>query len=51
MYDEHCVHPYDYREDVAHFRVTDESGRIGLFDLGGRWENAVHQNSPSKVAS
>ena len=51
IYDEHCQHPYDYREDIVQFRVSDDTGRIGLVDLGGKWENDVHEDNSSKVAS
>jgi lipopolysaccharide transport system ATP-binding protein len=33
---------YDQLDQVYEFDVTDESGRIGLFDLGGTWSRSEH---------
>lgn len=33
----HLYHAYDHMEQAFEFRVMDESGRAGLFDLGGGW--------------
>ncbi len=36
---------YDHLEQAVEFRVTDESGRTGLFDFGGAW--AVTSGQPT----
>jgi ABC-type polysaccharide/polyol phosphate transport system ATPase subunit len=41
LYDEHLQHAYDHVEDALEFRVADDSGRIGLVELGGTWHASV----------
>ena len=41
LYDEHLQHAYDHVEDVVEFRVADQSGRMGVVELGGTWHASV----------
>jgi ABC-type polysaccharide/polyol phosphate transport system ATPase subunit len=41
LYDEHLQHAYDHVEDALEFRVADEAGRMGVFELGGTWQASV----------
>jgi hypothetical protein len=34
-------HVYDHLDQMYEFDVTDETGRIGLFELGGSWSERV----------
>jgi lipopolysaccharide transport system ATP-binding protein len=36
---------YDHLEQAIEFRVTDDSGRTGLFDLGGDWVVSAEQRT------
>ncbi|HEY4868779.1 MAG TPA: ABC transporter ATP-binding protein [Candidatus Dormibacteraeota bacterium] len=50
-----AVHPmlesvtYDRLEQAFEFRVTDETGRDGTLELGGRWEVGIPRSQPAEV--
>jgi lipopolysaccharide transport system ATP-binding protein len=44
-------HVYDQLDQMYEFDVTDESGRIGLFDLGGGWSASNQLESAPNAAS
>jgi len=49
LYDAHLQHAYDHLEDALEFRVADESGGLGVVELGGSWHDSIVESEPEAV--